>query len=168
MGLVEIQTTLFQAFDEFCKGNSRNTSFLDADVFNEYFASIGEKLKNPEFDYKQALGYVVCIKKSMVFSDIALFEIENAIYLFKNKGSNGPGGINSKIMKLSLPVISVRLCSLFNQCVASGDFLPGLKIAKVMPLYKGSSKEFCRPISLLSSLSKVFDMIIFNRMYNFC
>ena len=55
------------AFNEFCKGNSKNTSFLDADVFNEIFASIGEKLRNPEFDYKQALGYVDRIKKINCF-----------------------------------------------------------------------------------------------------
>ena len=59
--------TLFQAFNEFCKGNSKNTSFFAADVFSEFFASIGEKLRNPEFDYKQALGYVDRIEKSMVF-----------------------------------------------------------------------------------------------------
>ena len=59
--------TLFQACNEFCKENSRNTSFLDADVFDEYFASIVEKLRNPEFDYKQAVRYVDRIEKSMVF-----------------------------------------------------------------------------------------------------
>ena len=160
--------TLFQAFNEFCKGNSKNTSFLAADVFNEFFASIGEKLRNPEFDYK--LGYVDRIEKSMVFYEITREDIENAIYMLKNKGSNGHDGIKNKIIKLSLPVISVRICSLFNQCVKSGYFPQGLKVAKVIPLFKGGLKnslENFRPISLLSSLSKIFERIIFNRMYNF-
>ena len=109
--------TLFQAFNEFCKGNSKNTSFLAADVFNEFFASIGEKLRNPEFDYKEALGYVDRIEKSMVVYEITRKKIENAIYMLKNKGLNGHDGINNKIIKLSLPVISVRICSFFNQCV---------------------------------------------------
>ena len=88
----------------------------------------------------------------------------------KNKGSNGHDGINNKIIKLSLPVISVRICSLFNQCVKSGNFPLGVKVAKVIPLFKGGLKDFLensRPISLLSSLSKIFERIIFNRMYNF-
>ena len=59
--------TLFQAFKEFCKGNSKNTIFFAADVLIEFFASIGEKLRHPEFDYKQALGYVDRLEKSMVF-----------------------------------------------------------------------------------------------------
>ena len=119
--------TLFQAFYEFCKGNSKNMKFLAADVFNEFFASIGEKLRNPEFDYKEALGYVDRIEKSIVFYEITRKENENAIYMLKNKGSNGHDGINNKIIKLSLPVISVRICSLFNQCVKSGYFPQGLQ-----------------------------------------
>ena len=162
--------TLFQAFNEFCKGNCKNTSFLAADVLYEFFASNGEKLRNLEFDYKQALGHVDRIEKSMVFYEITRKEIENAIYKLKNKGSNGHDGINNKIIKLSQPVISVRICSLFKQCVKSGYFPQGLKVAKVIPLFKGGLKdslENYRPISLLSSLSKIFERIIFNRMYNF-
>ena len=90
--------------------------------------------------------------------------------MLKNKGSNGHDGINNKIIKVSLPVISVRICSLFNQCVASGYFAQGLKVAKVIPLLKGGLKESLenyRPITLLSSLSKIFERKIFNRMYNF-
>ena len=105
----------------------------------------------------------------MVFYEITHKEIENAIYMLKNKGSNGHDGLNNKMINLSLPVISLRICSLFNQCVESGYLPQGLKVAKVIPLFKGSSKEFLenyRPISLLSSLSN-FERIIFNRMYNF-
>ena len=90
--------------------------------------------------------------------------------MLKNKGSKGHDGINNKIIKLSVTVISVRICSLFNQCVESGYFPQGLKVAKVIPLFKGGLKESLenyRPISLLSSLSKIFERIIFNRMYNF-
>ena len=48
----------------------------------------------------------------MVFYEITLSEIENAIYMLKIKGSNGHDGINNKSIKLSLPVISVKICSL--------------------------------------------------------
>ena len=146
---------------------------MAADVFNEFFASIGEILRNPEFDYKQALGYVDRIEKSMIFYEITHKEIESAIYLLKNRGSNGHdgiNGINNKIIKLSLPVISVRTCSLLNQCIKSGYFPQGLKVAKVIPLFKGVLKESLenyRSISLLSSLSKILERIIFNRMYKF-
>ena len=51
----------------FAKETPKTRVFFAADVFSEFFASIGEKLRNPEFDYKQALGYVDRIEKSMVF-----------------------------------------------------------------------------------------------------
>ena len=90
--------TLFQAFNEFCSGNSKNTSFLAADILNEFVASIGEKLSNSEFDYKQALGYVDRLEKSKIFYEITHKEIENAIHMLKIKGSSGHDGINNKII----------------------------------------------------------------------
>ena len=90
--------------------------------------------------------------------------------MLKNKSSNGHDGINNKIRKISLPVISVKICSLFNQCVESGYFPQAFKVAKVILLFKGGleeSFENYRPINLLSSLSKIFERIIFKRMYNF-
>ena len=102
----------------------------------------------------------------MVVFEITRKEIENDINMLKNKVSNGHNGINNKIIKLSLPVISVRICSFFNQCVKSGYFHQGLKVAKVIPLFKGGSKESFE-IYILSSLSKIFERIKFNRMYNF-
>ena len=79
-------------------------------------------------------------------------------------------GIINKVIKLSLPAISLRICSLFNQCVNIGYFLQSMKVATIMPLFKGGLRESLenyKPISLLSSLSKMFERIIFNRLYNF-
>ena len=52
----------------FAKETPETRVFLDADVFIEFFASIGVKLRNPEFDYKQAVGYVDRIEKSTVLN----------------------------------------------------------------------------------------------------
>ena len=90
--------------------------------------------------------------------------------MLKNKGSNGHDGIDNKNIKLSLPVFSVRICSLFNQFVKCGYFPQGLKLAKVIPLFKGGLQEPLenyRSVSLLSSLCKIFERIIFNRIYYF-
>ena len=45
-----------------------------------------------------------------------------------------------------------------------------LKIAKTIPVFKKGSRMTVsnyRPISLLSNLNKIFEKIIFNRVYNF-
>ena len=51
-----------------------------------------------------------------------------------------------------------------------GIFTDSLKIAKIIPLYKKGniySITNYRPISLLPTLSKVFERVIFNQLYTY-
>ena len=92
-------------------------------------------------------------------------EVSASIRSLKNKASSGHDGISNKIVKTSISVISHPLTKLFNQCINLGYFPSNIK-----PLFKNGSKNdpSCyRPISLLSSLSKVFEKILFNRMMHF-
>ena len=64
--------------------------------------------------------------------------------------------------------ISKPLTLIINQMLESGIFPDSLKIAKIIPLYKKgniNSITNYRPISLLPTLSKVFERVIFNRLY---
>ena len=59
---------------------------------------------------------------------------------------------------------------IFNQSIRDGEFPILMKRAKVVPLYK--DKEFdlvinYRPISLLITVSKVLEKIIYKRIYSF-
>ena len=106
----------------------------------------------------------------MVFQEITTKEVFDTIILIKHKGSSGPDGISNQILKLSSTVISEPLSKLFNQCIKQGTFPNALKIAKVLPFYKDGNcqlPESYRPISLLNSISKVFEKIIFGKMYKF-
>ena len=50
----------------------------------------------------------------------------------------------------------------------TGIFPDSLKIAKVIPLFKKGDDKILsnyRPISLLSSISKVFEKVIYNQIY---
>ena len=90
--------TQFQAFVEFGNANSRSTSVFDAVGFFIFCLNSRETEETLEFDFKQAVGYVDRIEKSVVFNYITIKEIEDAIYLLKNKGSNGDVGINNKTL----------------------------------------------------------------------
>ena len=51
-----------------------------------------------------------------------------------------------------------------------GVFPTAMKIAKVIPIYKGKSNELItnyRPISLLSNVSKVLEKVMHKRLYAF-
>ena len=51
-----------------------------------------------------------------------------------------------------------------------GIFPERMKDAEVIPLYKAKEKDLCknyRPISLLLTISKILEKIMYKRMYNF-
>ena len=59
---------------------------------------------------------------------------------------------------------------IINQALTTGIFPDKLKIAKVQQIYKNEDQTLIknyRPISLLPSISKVFEKIIFNQLYSF-
>ena len=66
--------------------------------------------------------------------------------------------------------LSYYLSLIFNKCIKSGNYPKQLKIAQVIPIYKKGSKLECvnyRPISILSSWNKIFEKMIFVRLYKF-
>ena len=87
------------------------------------------------------------------------------------KKSYGLDGISNEIFKCCLPVIEPAIAAAFNKCIEERTFPKCLKIAKVIPIFKKGDKrnpENYRPISLLSSISKVFEKLLQLRMIKFC
>ena len=76
----------------------------------------------------------------------------------------------TSFFKKSKLELSFYLSLIFNKCIKSGKYPSKLKIAQVRPIYKKGSKLECvnyRPISILSSWNKIFEKMIFVRMYKF-
>ena len=89
---------------------------------------------------------------------------------FSNKKSSGHDGINNFILKGVISSIADPLAHIFNESLSSGQIPHLMKVAKVIPLFKkGDQLEInnYRPISLLTSLSKVLEKIIFIRTIKF-
>ena len=58
---------------------------------------------------------------------------------------------------------------MINQSLCTGIFPDKLKLAKVIPIYKkGDNHVFdnYRPISLLSTVSKIFEKVVFIQVYD--
>ena len=86
------------------------------------------------------------------------------------KSSTGYDNISSKLLKYIGGIVSVTLSIIVNQSLCTGIFPDKLKIAKVISLYKKQDEKVfgnCRPIYLLSSMSKVFERIVFDQLYNY-
>jgi len=71
------------------------------------------------------------------------------------------------LQKISAPFISSPLSYICNKSMLSGTLPTRLKYATVKPLLKKGGRENVanyRPISLLTSFSKVFEKIIYDRL----
>ena len=67
--------------------------------------------------------------------------------------------------------IAPYLCKLYNSCISLGDFPSCLKIGRITPIYKKGSKNdvsnYNRPGSTLPILGKIFEKILYCRLYSF-
>ena len=68
--------------------------------------------------------------------------------------------ISVKVLKLTTPVISESLATIFNASLVTGIFPDVRKTAKVSPIYKTGERvdrNNCKPISVLPVISKIFE-----------
>ena len=87
-----------------------------------------------------------------------------------NKGSSGVDNINNILLKTIANEVAPPLTYLVNMSIEQGVFPDIMKCALVIPLYKAKSREEVtnyRPISLLMTLSKVIEKVIYKRVYNY-
>lgn len=108
--------------------------------------------------------------QSMFVTPVTPKEIIDITSRLKNKHSSGYDEIPTSIIKLCISEISVILSYIVNNSFYYGIFPDQLKLSVIKPLYKkGDPKimENYRPISLLSSFSKIFEKAMCNRVINF-
>ena len=86
------------------------------------------------------------------------------------KNSSGYDGLSTKLLKYLKFEILESITIIINQILNTGIFPEGMKIAKVIPLFKKNSQseiENYRPVSLLPSLSKIVEKIVFNQLISY-
>ena len=96
-------------------------------------------------------------------------EIKKIIVSLK-ESAVGWDEISAKIIKQCTDYLLIPLTHVFNMSFTSGVFPAELKVAKVIPLYKGDSKYVLsnyRPVSVLPVLSKILERLMYNRLVSF-
>lgn len=99
---------------------------------------------------------------------ITLDELVNAIKSTKNMKAPGFDGLFNIVLKKLGPKAYTLLVNVFNRCLELGYFPSAWKRSKVVPILKPgkdpTSPSSYRPISLLSSLSKLFEKLLYARL----
>ena len=140
--------------------------------FNTYFINIGRTLSDQIHSTHSSLDYLPHDKKtsSFVFNPVSEECIANVITKLKNKSSYGYDNISNKLIKSAKNVLIKPLTLIVNQCLHTGIYPSQLKLSRVKPLFKSGDKSKFnnyRPISLLPSLFKIFEFVIFDQLLHY-
>ena len=144
---------------------------LVPDSFNNYFTSIAPNLISglsaPLNDFK---SYMNTPNLNSIFLQPSTpNEVINVIYSLKNTKSP-TNEIPSFIYKSFSTSLADPISVLFNKMIDIGVFPDTLKISRVTPIYKKDDPACMgnyRPISNLSNLNKIFEKLIYKRLFSF-
>ncbi|XP_065667644.1 uncharacterized protein LOC136087942 [Hydra vulgaris] len=156
------------------RDDNRGDAFVNkeiAETFNSFFINIGKKLAGAIPEGKKSLKFF--LKKSDSFmeeSELLIDELRLAISMLKTNKSAGLDEVNPDVVNAVSDIIEKPLFKIFNLSLKNGIFPYQLKLAKIIPIYKGgddSIKSNYRPTSILSCFSKILERIMHNRLYNY-
>jgi hypothetical protein len=144
-----------------------------ANGFNSFFTSIATKLNDceegiPLNPLPKYTDYMCpSVSSSMFLSECTSGEISSIISdLSKGKASDIP----ISLIKHCADIISPILSRFFNTFMDSGTFPAVLKVGNITPIFKkGDSQLFdnYRPVSTIPIFSKIFEKLIYNRLYSY-
>ena len=137
--------------------------------FVDYFTSIATKLSSElPISENNASSYLSeRIQNSFFYTPTDTTEITKVITDLKSNGK-GIFKISTKVLEFSKATIAPYLAHTFNACVRQGYFPHELKAGCITPIFKSGDRDDIknyRPVCSLSPFSKIFERIIYNRMY---
>ena len=159
-----------------CKYNNGNRVYDNpkdiVNGFNDYFANVGKeqasKIPNSNKHFKDFLRGTCNF--SLFLHPTNQEEVYKIVNSFKNKKSYGHDEISNYLLKLIIPYIINPLVHICNMSLSSGIFPTNMKIAKVIPIFKKDDHTLMsnyRPVSILSSFSKILERVVHNRLSKF-
>ena len=139
-----------------------------SNIFNTFFAS---KATVP--NYNDPAPHLEPIEGVPLLSSLNTSPFEVAKIMRNIKKSHlSPCGISGKFISLISTPISFSMSRLFNNLFEIGHFPTIWKIAHITAIYKKSGPKTCkssyRPISILPTLSKLFESVMHERLVKHC
>ena len=109
--------------------------------------------------------------KKFAFKKVNDNEVLSIINKLKNKKSRGADNISNQLLKTIKQELCKPLTIIINQMIETGVLYPEkFKISKITPIYKKNERTNIanyRQISLLPTLSKIFERVIHTQLYTY-
>ena len=143
-----------------------------AEAFNDFFVNLGpnlaDQIPNSNTDFHTFLRNRN--SQSLFFAPVVEEEIKDIVSNLNNKKSSGYDGITNFLLKNVINEIISPLTYILNKSLTSGKVPLKMKIARVVPIFKKGQKDSVnnyRPISLLTSISKILEKLVYTRTIKF-
>ena len=140
------------------------------EILNEFFAEVGSKI-NASVDETNCdpLSFLSSNSSSIFLIPTDQKEV-TGIIADLGQTSSGEDELSVSIIKALSQVLVDPLVHIINLSLTQGRFPNKLKSAIVIPVFKSGDKtqpQNYRPISIISNISKIFEKVIYRRIYNF-
>lgn len=143
------------------------TPLVNCEDFNRFFIDVSNDIINSiqysNIDHTVYMNKMYKPSSSFFISAILEEDIKSAILKLKDSPALDYYSCNSKLIKTVMYHITYPLSILFNKCVQEGCWPDVFKVSKIVPIHKKGDTSVAdnyRPVAIVPVLSKVFEIII--------
>lgn len=139
-----------------------------ANHLNTYFTTVADRFVNSI--HKGGPNDIFCNDKSFFLTPVRCEEVFREFLKLKPSPSYGFDHLSAKLLRNCAEEICLPLTHIINQSFQTGIFPSLLKTARCVPIYKKNDAalaENYRPISVLSTFSKLFEKLFCARLLDF-
>lgn len=140
-----------------------------ANLFNSYFANIHKEIITNIPDAPR-INLRTNRPSSMALFPTDEEEVTKIINGLKKSNSTGIDDLSNNTLKMISPYLAAPLTFFINRSLALGYFPKTLKKSIITPIYKKGNKNEkanYRPISLITSVAKIFEYVIYTRLRHY-
>ena len=152
-------------------GSTTKDKAIISETFNDFFVNIGpnlaDKIPNQDIQPESYLG-----DRNQFSMHLTKLEDKEFCEIILNMRNCAAGydELNKDVLMLGIDNIKGVLIYLVNLSIFQGVFPEELKVANITPVFKADdSKMFTnyRPVSVLTTLSKIFERVMYKRVFDF-
>ena len=146
-------------------------------VLNDFYVNIANNIGikssvpvNSDHPSVQAIRERHHFAETFEFKPVSTNYIRKQLKNLNPKKATGVDNIPPKILRAGATSLAIPLTKLVNQTLISGKFPDSLKLAQVTPIYKKEDpfqKKNYRPVSILPTISKIFERTISDQLINY-